>query len=87
LSGNSHLKKTKKERIMLKKNVIAAEKPKSKKQLPKGLQTDVMTRLQGKGLTAKMCQEIIQSKDNYLAEAMVKALEKALMEVPAREAS
>lgn len=70
-----------------KKNVIAAERAnKSKKPISKGLQAEVIARLQNKGLTAKMCQEIIQSPDDYLAGVMVETLQKAL-EGDAREAS
>lgn len=72
---------------MLKKNVVAAEKKNCRKLISKGLQADVMTRLQNKGLTTKMCQEIIQSKDNYLAEIMVEALISALEEGGAQKAS
>lgn len=72
---------------MLKKNVIAAEKPKSKKMISKGLQSEVMSRLQNKGLTAKMCQDIIQSKDDHLAGIVVQALQKALEEEAALKAS
>ena len=72
---------------MKKKNIVAAEKKNGKKPLPKGLQTDVMSRLQSKGLTAKMCQEITQSKGDYLAEVMVEALISALEERVSQKAS
>lgn len=71
-----------------KKNIVAAEKAnKSKKPLPKGLQSDVMARLQKKGLTHQMAQEIIQSKDDYLAGVMVEALISALEERVSQKAS
>jgi hypothetical protein len=73
---------------MKKKNVIAAEKSgKGRQPIAKGLQADVMARLQVKGLTTKLAQQIIQSKDNFLAEAMVKALKEALVEEKSRKAS
>ncbi len=64
-----------------KKNIIAAERgKKSKKPISKGLQAEVISRLQNKGLTTKMCHDIIQSTDDYLAEKMVEALQRALEE-------
>ncbi len=64
-----------------KKNIVAAERVnKSKKPISKGLQAEVMARLQNKGLTPQMAQDIIQSKDDYLAETMVVALQSAMAE-------
>jgi len=72
---------------MKKKNVIAADKPKAKKMISKGLQSGVMVRLQNKGLTAKMAQMIVESKDDYLAEKMVEALVEAIRQEAVQEAS
>ena len=63
---------------MKRKNLVAAQSPKAKKKICKGLQAEVMDRLQNKGLTKELAQEIIQSRDDVLAGVMVDALKEAL---------
>lgn len=64
---------------MKKKNLVAAaQSPKAKKKINKGLQAEIMERLQNRGLTKELAQEIIQSKDDVLAGVMVEALKEAL---------
>lgn len=70
---------------MKKKNVLAAQKTKRKKVICKNLQSEIVLRLQNKGLTSQLAQKIIESADDFIAEKMVEALRIAMRSEAERE--